>query len=196
MLLIAAAVFLFLALVLLLTREQRDSSAMPEGEILYEDISENRYTSKVLTSDRYGLRGKPDYLIMTKDGVVPVELKSTLRPPLRGGVHKSHMAQILAYCAMVGESLGERIPYGLVIYRDQVPRRVVPTPERMAWMEQMTEAVRAGRQEGPMHRDHGHVERCLNCGVREACTEALHEGQGWQRRRAGKSTGRQRRRAS
>lgn len=167
MLLIAAVVLLFLALALLLTRQRQDDSAVPEGEILYEDISEKRYTSKVLISERYGLRGKPDYLIMTKDGIVPVELKSTLRPPLRGGVHKSHIAQILAYCAMAGESLGERIPYGLVIYRDQVPRRVVPTPKRMAWMEQMTEAVRVARRAESMHRDHGHVERCLNCGVRE-----------------------------
>jgi len=142
-----------------------------------------------MTSERYGLRGKPDYLIMTDDGVVPVELKSTTYPPLRGGVHKSHIVQILAYCAIVGESLGERIPYGLVIYRDEVPRRVFPTPEKMAWMEEMAEAVRAGRQSEEVHRDHGHVKRCLNCGVREGCTEALNVGEGWQRRRKGRRSG-------
>ncbi len=182
MLLALAALLLAIAIWLLSTRRQIESRSMPEGTILYEDVSEQRYTSNILTSQRYGLRGKPDYILMTKDGVVPVELKSTTQPPSRGRVHPSHTAQILAYCAIVGESLGERIPYGLVIYRDGLPRRVIPTEKNMIWLQQMADGLRAARKSDQQHRNHRHEPKCLNCGVRDNCTEALQIGQGWRNR--------------
>lgn len=189
-----ATLLLAVAVWLLWTRRKDATRVMPEGTVLYDDVSEQRYTSNILTSERYGLRGKPDYILMTDDGVVPVEVKSTTRPPRLGRVHPSHKAQILAYCAIVGESLGERIPYGLVIYRDGIPRRVIPTAKNMAWMQQMANSLRAGRQAGQQHRDHRHEQRCLSCGVRENCTEALQIGQGWHPRRKTSRPDRRRRR--
>lgn len=69
-----------------------------------------------LLSHVYGVGGKPDCLIRTADGIIPVELKKSARPPSRAAVYPNHMIQVLAYIVLVREHYGELVPYGLVVY--------------------------------------------------------------------------------
>ena len=67
-------------LLLWLGRRQRQSSGLPVGSVLYRDTGEWQETERPLRSRRYGLVGRPDYLVQTRDRgksfVVPVEVKS------------------------------------------------------------------------------------------------------------------------
>lgn len=56
-----------------------------------------------LVSQRYGIAGKPDQIIMEGGYYIPVELKSSSRPrkPYRG-----HVLQLAAYCLILEEVTG------------------------------------------------------------------------------------------
>jgi hypothetical protein len=56
-------------------RRSRKKTGIPSGEIFYQDLVGQPFQAKVLRSSHWGISGKPDCLIRTPDGVVPVELK-------------------------------------------------------------------------------------------------------------------------
>ena len=72
-----------------------------------------------LLSRRYGIVGKPDYLLEVKQGgrtmTVPVEVKSRRQPP-EPAPH--HVLQLAAYCLLVEDVLGQRPTHGLLRYAD------------------------------------------------------------------------------
>lgn len=66
-------------------------------------------------SFRYGLTGKPDYLVQAAGGLIPVELKSRGCPPF--GPHVTDAAQLTAYCVLVEDSFGFTFPGTAVVGR-------------------------------------------------------------------------------
>jgi CRISPR/Cas system-associated exonuclease Cas4 (RecB family) len=112
-------------------------------------------------------------LIRTADGIVPVELKKSKRPPARGEVDPNHMIQNLVYCALVEEQLGERVPHGLVIYAGQQVRREELTDPNRKWLTHTIAAVQAARLAKQAKRNHNQPGRCSGCGVRDKCDQAL-----------------------
>jgi hypothetical protein len=58
---------------------RRGKTDIPAGEVVYEDAGP-RHVEAPLSSHRYRLSSKPDYLIETREGLVPVELKSAMCP--------------------------------------------------------------------------------------------------------------------
>ena len=96
--------FLDLALVLLLlafilfrvASRERKKIGIPAGEVFYQDLAALPFRGRPLRSHTLGLSGKPDGLIRTPEGTVPVELKNTDSPPAWGGVSPNHMMQALA----------------------------------------------------------------------------------------------------
>jgi CRISPR/Cas system-associated exonuclease Cas4 (RecB family) len=126
-----------------------------------------------LQSRVYGVRGKPDCLIRTAEGIVPVELKKSARPPARGGVYPNHLIQVLAYIVLVREHYGEDVPYGLVIYGDETARKVVPTPENLAWFAEVVQQVRSARSMEQLNRSHQQRSRCHGCGLKPNCDQSL-----------------------
>ena len=83
------------------------------------------------------------------------------------------MVQNLAYCALVEEQLGDRVPYGLVIYAGQQVRRVEFTGANRTWLMQTIAAVQAARLRKEAKRNHNQRGRCSGCGVRDKCDQAL-----------------------
>ena len=65
--LIALLLTLLGGLLLWLGRRQRQRSGLPEGTVLYRDTGEWQETERPLHSRRYGLVGRPDYLVQTRD---------------------------------------------------------------------------------------------------------------------------------
>ena len=65
----------------LLSRELFARTGLPTRSILYADVGSTFPQSARLISRRYRLSGKPDYLVRVKEGLVPVELKSSQSPP-------------------------------------------------------------------------------------------------------------------
>ncbi|MCB0243325.1 MAG: hypothetical protein KDI12_07945, partial [Anaerolineae bacterium] len=81
-LLLLAGLLLYLAL-WLMRRASRNQqrSGLPEGKLVYADTGRWSEVAKPYFSQRYRLTGKPDYLVETDDGIVPVEVKRSPAPP-------------------------------------------------------------------------------------------------------------------
>ncbi|MGO9264671.1 MAG: CRISPR-associated protein Cas4 [Candidatus Binataceae bacterium] len=72
------------------------------------DRGERRFGAWV-TSQRLGLAGKLDLLIVTDDACYPVDFKDT-----DGGVRRNHRIQLTAYALMVEETFGRTVPAAFV----------------------------------------------------------------------------------
>ena len=112
---VVAALALLLGIVLLQrSQRRRKQLGLPNGDVFYQDHQGQPMTAVTLRSRVYNLRGKPDCLIRTAEGIIPVELKKSARPPSRGDVYPNHMIQVLAYIVLVREHYAENVPYGLL----------------------------------------------------------------------------------
>ncbi len=71
-----------------------------------------------MVSYGWSLTGRPDEPRGLPDGtIIPVDIESCRSP--RNGVHyPSHRSQLLARCALAGETYGRARPYGILAYGD------------------------------------------------------------------------------
>lgn len=157
-------------LCLLISRKLRRRTGLPRGEILYADASAKN--SQVLTSARYRLRGKPDYLLRDPTGgLIPVEIKSGGMPK-NGRPHRSHLLQLAVYFLIAEEEFQQEIAYGLIRYKNgevRIENTSSLREELLAVIGEMREQL--GRNE--VHRSHQEPRRCAGCSVAEACDERL-----------------------
>ena len=171
---IALLLTLLGVLLLWLGRRQRQSSGLPTGEAFYRDTGAWQATERPLRSRRYGLVGRPDYLVKTREGgktvVVPVEVKSRARPPRP---YASHILQLATYCLLVEENFEAAPPYGLLCYADAT-LRIPYTDELRRRVLETAAAIRQSRRAPAVRRSHNEPRRCTACGYRSACgSEAL-----------------------
>jgi CRISPR-associated exonuclease Cas4 len=171
LLFVALALFVAGTVLLWLGRRQRVAAGLPAGEVVYSDTGDWRAVEKPLVSRRYGLVGRPDYLVVVSAGrrqfTVPVEVKSRHRPPQP---YASHILQLAAYCLLVEDVMKERPPFGLLHYADAT-LRIPFTDELRRHVLAMAEEIRRGRSATYMARSHQDPGRCSSCGYRGACGE-------------------------
>ncbi|MFL6274278.1 MAG: CRISPR-associated protein Cas4 [Blastocatellia bacterium] len=159
-------------------------TGLPEGKLIYSDTgfvtgklgpaTVDEYGQKVerpLVSERYGLIGRPDYLVETDDGIIPVEIKSA-KLPASGQPYDSHILQLAAYCLLVEDLFDPEIDCGIIRYRD-AEVRVDYTPQLRIVLLDVIEDMRAARLAPDVHRSHDESGRCAGCRMREVCDEAL-----------------------
>lgn len=155
------------------SRRARARTGLPAGDVVYSDTGAWESVEKPLFSRRYGLVGKPDYLVrLLNDGascLVPVEVKSRKRPAVTPA---GHLLQLAAYCLLVEEVHHTRPPYGLLHYADATLQIAYTDALRQAVLD-MAQEIRAARRAADLHRDHSDPARCRGCGYRHACDEAL-----------------------
>jgi len=141
----------------------------PTRTMIYSDTDPAR-RGETLVSRRYGLVGRPDYLIRTRAGVTPVEVKS--RNCGAGGPYPGEKAQLYAYCLLAEEALGVTVREGVLQYGNGSRRVAFGARERrkiIGVLDDMRAAMRAER----IARSHEEVRRCRACGVRASCGDAL-----------------------
>lgn len=149
---------------------QRKSTGLPEGKLVYSDTGAWGKVEKPLYDSYYNLTGKPDY-IFEKDGAwIPVEVKS-VPAPLQP--YESHIYQLAAYCLLVERTMNKRPPYGYLHYRNHT-FAIDFTPELEESLLEMISHMREDEKsrKGP-HRSHQTTARCLHCGYRNHCDEAI-----------------------
>ena len=164
-------------------RREARRTGLPLGALLYSDTgrpvgrlapaevgAEGVKQERPLVSTRLGLVGRPDYLIESEGGVVPVEIKSTACPA-GGRPYDSHVAQLAAYCLLVEDLLGASVPFGVIRYRDREVR-VEYTDELRGHALALIEEMRAARDAEEVHRSHEDPRRCAGCSMRDVCTES------------------------
>ncbi|HEX8635635.1 MAG TPA: CRISPR-associated protein Cas4 [Pyrinomonadaceae bacterium] len=159
-------------------------TGLPEGRIIYSDTGapvgriapvtlgeRGERQEKPLLSHRHGLVGRPDYLVRTEEGIVPVEAKSTACPA-SGVPYESHLMQLASYCLLVEETTGAAVPFGVIRYRDR-QLRVDYTDELRAALLALLAEMRDSRKAADVHRSHEETPRCAACSYRAICDESL-----------------------
>jgi CRISPR-associated exonuclease Cas4 len=163
------AVALFLAgLVLFAWRFfHRQQAAIAAGTAIAYDTVER--PSPVLFSRRYGLKGRPDALLQTSAGVIPIERKSARAPRQP---HESDVLQAAVYCLLVEETYGRTPPFMRIHYPGKwfdVPF----TPEHREWVVGASTQLRMARTAGLCDRSHNFRPKCLSCVQRSHCNQSL-----------------------
>jgi CRISPR-associated exonuclease Cas4 len=168
---------IFLALALALTglwllwraRVRRQETGLPAGRLVYADTGAWSRCERPLFSNEHRLTGKPDYLVTTREGVIPVEVKSGAAP---ARPYAAHVLQLAAYCLLVEEQEHCRPPYGILKYDDRT-FEIEYTPDLQARLLATLEDIRAGLRADDVERSHEEAARCRGCGQRTACDRRL-----------------------
>ena len=158
------AIFLFI-----IAFWQRKKAGIPTGRVVYVDSSQWMKVEKPLFDKRLRLAGKPDYLVRKGKQVIPIEVKSGHSP------HQPpswHVSQLAAYCLLVESEYGERPKHGFLHYPDRTL-----SIDFSSSMENETIAIIQEMQQrsSEIHIDRSHHEqnRCMRCGYRSICDQAL-----------------------
>jgi CRISPR-associated exonuclease Cas4 len=149
------------------------ATGLPTGEVVYTDTGAWEQVPKPLLSRRYGLVGKPDYLVWVRAGqqmtLVPVEVKSRRRPAV---TPDGHILQLATYCLLVEDVHKVRPAYGLLHYADAT-LKIPYTDDLRRTVLEIAEAIRRARTAPDLHRDHDDPARCRGCGYAHACGEVV-----------------------
>ena len=138
-----------------------------DGTIEYVDTLDEG--SKVLFSEKYGLRGRPDYVLNKNGKLVPVEVKTGRVP--RGPLF-SHILQLAAYCLLIEEKYNRAPPYGIIRYND-VQHKIDYTDELKNILISKLDEMRKINVRGEAHRNHNRPSKCKGCSRRKMCPERL-----------------------
>ncbi len=147
----------------------RRATGLPWARVLVSDTNGWRKAERPLVSRRYGLVGQPDYLIETRSGVVPVEVKPsrTAREP-----YASDLMQLAAYCLLVEEATGHAPRYGLLRYATDTFRLQYTDALRTEVLA-LLDDIRQDREAADVPRSHQQSARCRGCGFHDSCDDRL-----------------------
>ena len=142
-------------------------SGLPQGRLVYADTGRWSEVARPYFSQHYRLTGKPDYLVDTEDGLVPVEVKHTAAPP-NGRAYESHIMQLAAYCLLIEEAHGQHTIHGLIRY-DDATIQIDYTPALRQDLLDLLDQMRTDHKLREVKRSHNDPTRCRACGVHHAC---------------------------
>jgi CRISPR-associated exonuclease Cas4 len=136
-----------------------------KGNVEYVDLD----GSKLLTSERYGISGRPDYVLLVEGSPIPVEEKTGRVPK---GPLFSHILQVATYCLLLEEKTGKNVPYGILKYGAH--QHIIEFDESLkktlfTKIQEMSE-IADGK---PAHRNHNRPNKCAGCSRKEICPERL-----------------------
>jgi CRISPR-associated exonuclease Cas4 len=141
---------------------------LPRGRVIYLDAARLRQAGQPLSDPRTGLTGKPDYILSTRRGLIPVEIKSGAAPETP---YVSHVYQLAAYCVLVEAAYRRRPPFGALRYADRT-FAVDFSPRLEGDLLQLVRAIGA-RGDQPLDRSHDSEARCRACAFAPHCDQRL-----------------------
>jgi len=169
--LLAAALLLLALVALAVALLLRRRTGLPWARVVASDADVGKPLQKPLFARRYGLTGKPDYLLQRGGALIPVEVKPTRRAP---APYDSDLFQLAAYCLLVEEASDQAPPYGLLRYADATFRLDYTPTVRADLLDLLREMQAALVEDDELERSHDDARRCRGCGFFEQCDEALH----------------------
>jgi len=144
----------------------RRRSGLPVGNITYADTD---VPAQPLISNRYGLVGKPDYIVMHRGVPIPVEVKPNR---MADAPYESDRLQLAAYCLLIEETNAKTPPFGILRYHSRT-HRIDYTPRLRAQLLQMVDEMRSYLDADDVARSHNNPARCAACGFRHSCEQSL-----------------------
>ncbi|HEY0605003.1 MAG TPA: CRISPR-associated protein Cas4 [Herpetosiphonaceae bacterium] len=154
---------------LVLALRLRRATGIPWTRIQTSDTSGWRRAEEPLVSQRYGLVGKPDYVLETRGGLIPVEVKPGRKAT---APYESDLMQLAAYCLLIEDTTGRAPSYGLLRYAQQTFK--LPYTEALrAELLELIEEMRQNRSAQDVARSHDSAARCRGCGFYADCDDRL-----------------------
>jgi CRISPR-associated exonuclease Cas4 len=153
---------------LLLSATLRRQTGLPGGRVGYSDTVA---AGESLLAPRYGLVGKPDYIVWEKGRPIPVEVKPKRMAP---EPYLSDVLQLAAYGLLVEETYGQTSPYGILRYAKE-SYRIDFTPQLRGYLLYTMAQMRANLRASDVPRNHNIPARCTACGFRDVCGQSLAE---------------------
>jgi CRISPR-associated exonuclease Cas4 len=147
----------------------RREAGLPPGRVTYADTGAWDRCERPLFSARHRLTGRPDYLVRSREGLIPVEVKSGVTPHQP---HPGHVLQLAAYCLLVEDQEGRTPPYGILKYSDRA-FEIDYTPALRTRLLETLDALRQDLREIEVDRSHDEPGRCVGCGYRGRCSQRL-----------------------
>lgn len=145
--------------------KQKESRIVP-GELIATDLAGR---TALMTDPSWDLQGRPDYLLSTHEGPVPVEVK-TGHTPQRP--YESHTLQLACYLRLLQVQEGKAPAYGVLQYPDGV-FRVNWDPALEAKLRATLDRMAQAERDGKADRDHEQAGRCRGCSRRAVCDQRL-----------------------
>jgi CRISPR-associated exonuclease Cas4 len=137
------------------------------GEVIYSD---GGVEDEVLVSHRHGLTGKPDYIRMDGEELIPVERKS--RSASAAGAYEGEILQLAAYCLLVEERFGKPVRRGQLLFENRSLE--VPFDDQLrARLLNAVAELKSAEGMADVARSHGSPARCRGCGFRQGCRDSL-----------------------
>ncbi|MEA3189457.1 MAG: CRISPR-associated exonuclease Cas4 [Thermoplasmata archaeon] len=146
-------------------RIQRAAHLVP-GQVLQDDLGAQ---APLLEDPTWGISGRPDYLLQTRSGTVPVEVKTGRTPD---APYRSHALQLACYLRLVEATSGRAPEYGFLSYPGGT-FRVEWDDALREDLRQTVERLAVARASGVADRDHDQPGRCRGCARRAACDQRL-----------------------
>jgi CRISPR-associated exonuclease Cas4 len=147
----------------------RRRTGLPWRRIAYDDTTRWRQAEQPLIARRFGLVGKPDYLLEARGQLVPVEVKPNRTAP---EPYPSDVMQLAAYCLLIEETSGVRPRYGLLRYA-HTTWKIPFDNRRRDELITLIEEMRMAEETVSVRRSHQQAARCAQCSFRTQCDEAL-----------------------
>lgn len=153
-----------------LSGRQRRSTGLPAGRVIYSDHDEWGKVETPLYDPTYNLTGKPDYLVESSSGIIPVEVKSSR---LKTAPYDSHIYQLAAYCLLIEQTFSLRPAYGILHYANQDIAIDYTAELEQRILDIIREMRSLSRRRG-IDRSHQSANRCRGCGFNSICDQALN----------------------
>jgi len=163
--LIGASIALYVSLTASQAAFEKRRNKEIEGEIKYI----GRRESRLLKSERYGLSGRPDYILSIDGELVPVDVKTGRRPK---GPLFSHILRVAAYCLLLSEDEGAKVTHGILKY-DNVEHEIEFDDEMKGLLLSKLDEMRELLRTKEVHRNHNRMGKCRSCSRRSICPERL-----------------------
>jgi CRISPR-associated exonuclease Cas4 len=145
----------------------REKHGIGSSDIVYIDELDER--PKMFISKKYGLRGRPDYVLLADEDHIPVEVKTGRNPQ---GPLFSHILQTATYCLLLEEEYGKAPPFGLLRY-DSTQHEIDYTPDLKKLVLSKLLEMRELMETKRVHRNHNRKGKCIHCSRRDKCPEKL-----------------------
>ncbi|UCF08023.1 MAG: CRISPR-associated protein Cas4 [Thermoplasmata archaeon] len=145
----------------------RQKHGIEEGSIEYVDADGEN--PNILVSNKYSLRGRPDYILRRGSYLIPVEVKTGRVP--RGPLF-SHILQLAAYCLLIEDKYNSAPPYGIIRYSN-AQHEIDYTEDLKNILTAKLKDMREIMEKGVAHRNHNRPNKCKGCSRRDICSEKL-----------------------
>jgi len=139
------------------------------GESLWENLSPKYHSEYPLVSEKIGLKGRADRLMISENTIIPFELKTREADK----IYPSDEVQLTAYAMLLEEKFNTKIPLAILESGDIKHELIITNEHKQKVLDlisEVNELLKSGKPKFPSS-----FSKCQNCFFEEACEKLGEE---------------------